>query len=188
MTLLRMRDARFTASGEPIGPLTLDVAPGERRGYVAASPREAAVVARMAAGIVKATSGILLLGEYDPRIQPAHCKRIAGFVPHDALPAADCDLERYFAYRAALWSVDPMRALAHARLLLERLEDMHEAFAFPLAGAVIASPQLVVLDRPQPAYAQQIFAAIGPRAIFSTHLSAPSADAFTTPALEATLV
>ena len=42
-----------------------------------------------------------------------------------------------------------------AASLLERLEGMHEAFAFPLIGALIAVPQLVVIYRPQPAYARR---------------------------------
>ena len=42
---------------------------------------------------------------------------------------------------------------------------MHEAFAYPLVGALIAMPKLLVLDRPQPAYAEQILAAAGRRAV-----------------------
>lgn len=173
-----MRDACFHARGATVGPVTLDVAPGERVARVCANAREAAFVALMAAGIVKAGSGSVLVGEYDPRVQSVHCKRIAGFVSHAPSTIADTEFERYVAYRAALWNVDPMRAIAHAKLLMERLAGMHEAFAYPIAGALIASPSLLVLDRPQPAYAQQILAAAGPRAVFSTHLSGSSAAAF----------
>ncbi len=55
---------------------------------------------------------------------------------------------------------------------------MHEAFAFPLIGALIAQPQLVVLDRPQAAYAQRILAVVQGRALLSTHVQAESASAF----------
>lgn len=176
--LLRMREACFAASGLTVGPVTLDVDPGERATRVCSSVREAHVVALMAAGIVKAGSGCVLIDQFDPRVQPAHCKRVAAFVPHDPLPLAAAEFDRYIVYRAALWNVDPPRALAHAKLLMERLDGVHEAFAVPLAGALVCNPKIVVLDRPQPVYAARIVAAAGPRAIFSTHLHSQEAAAF----------
>lgn len=174
-----MREACFAASGAPVGPVTLDVRPGERVARVYADAREATIAAMLAAGIVKAGSGSVLIDQYDPRVQSAHCKRIAAFVPHAALPLPDeAEFERYIAYRAALWDVDPMRAVARAKLLMERLEGVHEAFAYPLAGALVSGPKLLVLDRPQAAYARQIIAAIRPLAVFSTHLNAAAAQAF----------
>lgn len=185
MTILRMREACFNARGSPVGPVTVTVEAGERVARVFANGRDAAVVALMAAGIVKAGSGSVLIGEFDPRVQSVHCKRIAGYVAHAASRIADSEFERYVAYRAALWNVDPMRASAHAKLLLERLSGMHEALAYTIAGALISSPTLLVLDRPQPEYAQQIFAAAGPRAVFSTHVSESAADAFAVATAEA---
>jgi hypothetical protein len=185
MTILRMREACFHARGASVGPVTVDVAPGERVARAFPSGRDAAVVALMAAGIVKAGSGIVLVGEFDPRVQSVHCKRIAGYVPHAPSRIADSEFERYVAYRAALWNVDPMRATAHAKLLMERLAGVHEAFAYSIAGALIASPALLVLDRPQPAYARHILAAAGPRAIFSTHVTASAAKEFAAAAADA---
>lgn len=176
--LLRMREACFDASGTPVGPVTLAVAPGERTAHAGGSSREAHVVALLAAGIVKAGSGCVLLDEYDPRVQSAHCKRIAAFVPHDPLPLAGIEFDRYISYRAALWNVDRMRAIVHARLLMDRLDGMHEAFAVPLVGALVGDPKLLVLDRPQAVYATHVIAAAGPRAVLSTHAGAAAAAAF----------
>ncbi|MBV8373522.1 MAG: hypothetical protein JOY69_09695 [Candidatus Eremiobacteraeota bacterium] len=178
--LLRMREASFGRGTDAIGPVTLDVHPGENAACVLGSSRAANVVALLAAGIVKATAGCVLIDQYDPRVQSAHCKRVAAFVPHAALSVEEAEFERYIAYRAALWDIDPMRARAHAKLLLERLDGMHEAFAYPLVGALIAAPKLLVLDRPQPAYASRIAAAAGGRAIFSTHCNAVAAETFRT--------
>src|SRR6185437_5495542 len=123
--LLRMREAAFAARGAAAGPIALDVAPGERVARVFAGSREAEIAALMAAGIVKATSGSVLIDQYDPRIQPAHCKRVVAFVPYAPLPLVDDrEFERYVAYRAALWNVDATRAVAHARLVLELLHGM----------------------------------------------------------------
>lgn len=175
-----MREAAFAARGIAAGPIALGVAPGERVARVFATAREAEIAALMAAGIVKSTTGSVSIDQFDPRVQPAHCKRVVAFVPHAPLPFADDgEFQRYVAYRAALWNADATRAVAHARLILERLGGMHEAFAYPLAAALAGAPKLVVLDRPQPAYAAQILGAIGPRATFSTHLDAAGAAAFT---------
>ena len=120
----------------------------------------------------------MLVGDYDSRLQAVHCKRIAGFVPHEPLQLDDGDFMRYVAYRAALWNVNAQAAIARARLLAERLEGMHEAFACPLIGALIGMPQLLVLDRPQPVYAQRILAVIENCALLSTHAQPANAAAF----------
>lgn len=158
--------------------MTLDVDAGEVAARTFASPREAAVVALMAAGIVKASSGSVLIGDYDPRVQSVHCKRIAGFVPHEPMALDERDFGAYVAYRAALWSVDARGAFAHATALRAALGDMHEAFAFPIIGALIASPELIVLDRPVPAYAERILRVADRRAVFSTHTNVAAARAF----------
>jgi hypothetical protein len=180
-----MRDATFGEGGDAAGPHSVDVGSGERVSLVCASPRDAEITAKLGAGLVKATSGSVSIGEFDPRVQPVHCKRIAAFVPHAAMPLPQMDFEGYIAYRAALWNVDRIRAIAHARLILERLEGVHEAFAFPLIGALVTPATMIVLERPQPAYAVQILAAIGPRALFSTHAEAGAADAFAQAAVSA---
>jgi hypothetical protein len=70
------------------------------------------------------------------------------------------------------------QSVVSARALLARLDGVHEAFAYPLVGALLAQPRLLVLDRPQTAYAQQILDAAGDCAIFSTHVSERDADRF----------
>ena len=178
MPLLRMREATFDAGGGSVGPLTLSLAAGERRALTCASTSEAAIAALLAAGIAKATSGSVLIDEYDPRVQSVHCKRIAAFVPHEPFPLDEGEFERYLAYRAALWNVEPRAALERAALLRARLSGMHEALAYPLIGALVGDPRLVVLDRPQPVYAAQILAVTAGRALFSTHADAAAASAF----------
>jgi ABC-type sulfate/molybdate transport systems ATPase subunit len=178
MALLRMRDASFANATVRAGPVTLDLEAGGRVALTFLSSQEATIVALMAAGIAKATTGSVLIGDYDPRVQSVHCKRIAGFVPHEPLQLDEGDFPRYIAYRAALWNVEATAAQADARLLCERLEGMHEAFAFPLIGALIATPRLIVLDRPQPAYAAQILRAVEGRALLSTHAPPSNAAAF----------
>lgn len=178
MPLLRMREATFTNARVAAGPLTLDLEPGERSALRFDNALQASVVALMAAGIAKASSGSVTVGDFDPRVQSVHCKRIAGFVPHEPLAIGDGEFLRYVAYRAALWNVDAQTALATAKTLLARLGGMHEALAYPLIGALIARPQLLVMDRPLPVYAAQIFAVAGDAALLTTHTDAASEGAF----------
>lgn len=133
----------------------------------------------MASAIVKASSGTVLIGDYDPKVQSVHCKRIATLVPHEPLVIDDNDFFTYISYRAALWGIEPAIARKRAALLRERLGGVHEAFAFPVIGALIGMPQLLVLDRPQAAYAASILDVAEGRAILSTHTSIAAAQAYT---------
>ena len=162
-----MRDATYVRSGETIvAPTSLDLAPKERMTRPCAGAREAETLAMMAAALARATAGSVTVGEYDPRVQPVHCKRIAAFVPHDPLPLSQIDAERYIAYRAALWDIDLDVARTRVREVLARLGELHEAFAYPIAGALVPAPQLLVLDRPQPAFVEQILDAARDCAVF----------------------
>lgn len=174
-----MRDARFVQVDRTLaGPVTLRLDPGEHLAQTFPSASAAAVVALLAAGIARATSGRVFVGEFDPRIQPVQVKRLVGYVPHEAVPHEFSSLRAYIEYRAALWGLPAEFALARARVLLEQLDGIHEAFAYPLAGALLARPQLLVLDRPQAAYAPQIIAVAGDAAIFSTHVAPDQARHF----------
>jgi hypothetical protein len=183
MPLLRMRDATFSRDALGAGPVTLDLERGERAALRFGSPQEASIVALLATGIVKASSGCVLIGDYDPRVQSVACKRIAALVPHEPFALDDGEFARYVDYRAALWNLEPQRAHAHAALLRKRLAGMHEALAYPLIGALLGMPQLIVLDRPEAAYAQQILAAVGRRALLSVHTDAAAARVFAPSAL-----
>lgn len=166
MYILRMRDAAYVRSGKTIVAATsLDLTPRERMTRPCASAHEAEALAMMAAALARATAGSVTIGEYDPRVQPVHCKRIAAFVPHDPLPLTQIDAQRYIAYRAALWDVDLGVARARAKELLARLDGLHEAFAYPIVGALVPAPQLLVLDRPQPTFVAQILEAAGDCAV-----------------------
>lgn len=179
MAVLEMREASFAQRGMPIaGPVSIMLAEGERLAYACDSERSASVVALMAAGVVKPTNGNVFVCAFDARIQPVHVKRIVGFVPHEAVPHEFGSFARYIEYRAALWGLPRAESIVRARALLANLDGVHEAFAYPVAGALLAYPKLLVLDRPQAAYAPQIYEAAGDCTIFSTHASERDAQRF----------
>ncbi|HEV7180210.1 MAG TPA: hypothetical protein VGN11_10065 [Candidatus Baltobacteraceae bacterium] len=177
--ILRLLGATFASGGDVVvPPIVLDVYPGSRYAHLCTSPRHAHALAMLAAGLARPSRGDVLIGEYDPRVQPVHCKHLAAFVPHDPLVLTNTSFGRYIDYRAALWDIDAGRARAHATLLLDQLGALHEAFAYLIVAALLPSPRLLILDRPQLAYAQAILAVAGQIAIFSTHTDAESAAAY----------
>jgi hypothetical protein len=174
-----MRDATFARADAAAGPVTLDLCSGEGAALQCASGQEAALIALLACGIVKTSSGCVLIDDYDPHVQSVHCKRVAALVPHEPFPLDDGEFARYVAYRAALWNVEPARARERAAILRGRLAGVHEAFAYPLIGALIAEPKLLVLDRPQMVYARKILDVVEGCALLSTHTDPSAARAFT---------
>jgi hypothetical protein len=178
MPLLRMREATFAGAGICAGPVTLDLEGGERAALTCASPRDAEVVALLATGVVKSSSGRVLIGDFDPHVQSVACKRVAALVPHEPFSLDEGEFADYVRYRAALWNVELTQARMRVQLLQKRLAGMHEAFAYPLIAALIAAPKLIVLDRPQPVYADRILDVIGDRAMLSTHTDVAAACAF----------
>ena len=177
--MLRLRDATFTSNGRILVPATsVDLYPGAQYAHFCADAHEARATAMLAAGLARCTHGTVLIGEYDPSVQPVHCKRLAAFVPHDPLVMAHGQFCRYIGYRAALWNIDAAQAQADAKLLLQRFSALHEAFAYPLVAALLSSPRLLVLDRPQYAHAEIIREAARECAIFSTHIDMETATAY----------
>lgn len=173
-----MRDATFARGGASAGPVTLDLCSGEGTALRCTSAQEASIVALLATGIVKTSSGCVLIDDYDPHVQSVHCKRVAALVPHEPFSISEDEFARYVAYRAALWNVEPAQARAQAELMRERLAGVHEAFAYPLIAALIGMPKLIVLDRPQMVYARRILDAVAGCALLSTHTDPAAARAF----------
>src|SRR5579864_333655 len=99
MPLLRMRDATFVRGDCRVGPITLDLQRGDRAALVLDSPQKAGIAARLACGIVKTSSGTVLIADYDPHVQSVHCKRIAALVPHEPAAIRAGDFSRYVKYR-----------------------------------------------------------------------------------------
>lgn len=181
-----MRDASLVRAGRTLaGPLTLALGEGERLAHACGDDTAASTIALMAAGLVMPSSGSVFIAAFDPRIQPAQVKRIVGYVPHEALPHDFPSFTHYIEFRAALWGMPRAQTVVRAHALLARLDGVHEAFAYPLVGALLAQPRLLVLDRPQAVYAPQILHTAGECAIFSTHSSTRDAQRFNTIAVPA---
>lgn len=185
MALLEMRGASYARGGrEIVGPTTLTLGENERLAQPCGDDFSASTLALLAAGLVRPSTGRVFIAAFDPRIQPTQVKRIVGYVPHEALPHDFPSFTRYIEFRATLWGLPRAQSVVRARALLSRLDGVHEAFAYPLVGALLSAPRLLVLDRPQAAYAQQILDVAHDCAILSTHVSEREAQHFATEAVQ----
>jgi len=174
-----MRGACYARGGrEIVAPFTITLDENERLAHACGDEAAASTIALMAAGLVRPAAGRIFIAAFDPRIQPTQVKRVVGYVPHEALPHDFPSFTGYIEFRATLWGLPRAASIVRARALLARLEGVHEAFAYPLVGALLSEPRLLVLDRPQAAYAQQILDVAGECAIFSTHVLERDAQRF----------
>ncbi|HZZ65336.1 MAG TPA: hypothetical protein VFE17_07555 [Candidatus Baltobacteraceae bacterium] len=179
MALLEFRNAEYRLHEQTIVARTnIMLAEHTALAHACQDARAAATVGMMAAGIVRPTSGNVFVAAFDPRIQPVQVKRIVGYVPHEALAPDFDSFTRYVEYRAALWALPRAETVVRARALLDRLDGVHEAFAYPLVGALLSQPALLVLDRPGAVYAAQILSIAADCAVFSTHESERDAQRF----------
>lgn len=177
--VLQMNAASFAQGGRlVVQPQSFGIVDGQRMARIYPTAEAASVIALMAGGLVKATNGSVFIGAFDPRIQPVQAKKIAALVPYAPLTFEFPSLDRYIEYRAALWGLPIDESVVRARRVCEQLEGIHAAFAYPLAAALMAQPRLLVLDRPQAAYAAQIATVAKYCAIFSSHTSVFAAEQF----------
>ncbi len=179
MPLLEIRDASFMRGGTDIlASCHVVLERGGHATYVCHDASSASLVARIAAGIIKPSTGNVLIGDYDAAIQPVQAKGLLGFVPARLHTRSARDFEAYIRYRAALWSVELELAMQRAYCARSILEPIGADFAATLAGALISAPSLVVIDQPPKGSAAAVTAAIGSAALFTTHTCGQEASAW----------
>lgn len=153
--MLRLIDAAFRLDAKnAVGPLNLTLEAGEAIALGFDNSREATIAARLAAALIKATTGTVLIGDFDPRVQPVQAKRLLGYVPAHAMLPPFHKVEDYFRFRADLWEVERDHAVARGLKVLARCRNPNTPYAISLAGAFIRPCGLLVLDQPGLEYAE----------------------------------
>jgi hypothetical protein len=169
LTVLRATGACFARDGEVLaGPFSAALAGGAAQVFTARDLREARIVARMAAGIVKATTGTISIREYNPRTQPVQAKRLVAFALGDDTGVTRANFDRAVVLRAALRGIDSASAKAHAHRMRAALGDESDALA--LAVALHHALPLIVLELPRAALLAPLRDLLPDAAIFSTQV------------------
>jgi len=171
MAILDMRKATFRRGKSTLlDSTTIALNATEHTDLRCTTNQAAGIAARLAAGIIKCSSGVVFIGNFDPKIQPVQVKRLVGFLAHQRARER-ISAQAYFSYRAALWELEREAALLRGAELLQRFAGLPFDQALALAGALLHRPRLVVLDRPSEgvraaaadaAHDAALFAAYGP--------------------------
>ena len=166
-----MIDAAFRIDAQNVvGPLNITLEAGEAASLCLENPRAASIAARLAAALIKTTTGTVLVGNFDAKVQPVQVKRLVGFVPVNPTTPPFKNIDAYFRFRADLWEVERSLALQRGRTFLEQCERPSDPYAIALAGALISPCALIVWDQPR---AEYIYLAKNERsagaAILTTH-------------------
>ena len=183
MPILDMRSATFARDQIIVPPVNITLDAGKQSDIVCETDLSASVLARLAAGVIKCTTGTIFIGNFDPKIQPVQVKRLVGFMPRDQARALP-DPDAYFSYRAALWEVDKRQAIARGKKLLRRFDGLPAQEALLLAGALLHRPHLLVLDRPTSLARSAAEDASGEAALFAAYGPADRAVQIATAPLE----
>ncbi len=171
MNVLRIDRASFVRDAEGVDPFSAEVAEGARVVREFPSERAAAIAARLAAGIVKPTSGAVFIGEYQTRIQPVQAKARVAFVARDTAAFARGPFARELLFFADIYGIDRAEAERRARAALAALGG--DDYARAVALALIREAPLLVLDRPPEHLFGPICGYAG-AAIFATRVAGPA--------------
>lgn len=164
-----MREAAFSdGPALLLKPVTSIVECAARAEIMCDTARAAGIAARLAAGIMRCTSGVVFVGDFDPKIQPVQVKRLTGLVPHDP-PCSPLGAPAYFHYRACLWGLDANESQRRGTAYLRRFDGLPRAEALALAGALLHAPSLVILDRPSRALRSATEAVLDQEALLVTY-------------------
>lgn len=144
-----MREAAFIVHEQTwLPPVNVHLEEAQVIHLACVNAMAARVAARIAGGMMKCTAGEVFVGNFDPKIQPANVKRIAGFIPGQIPPNPFSTADAFFAYRAALWNLEREPALAAAREAREQLDGLPEHEALWIAGALMCTPRLLIAEMP----------------------------------------
>jgi ABC-type Na+ transport system ATPase subunit NatA len=160
--VLRASDARYERGGVSHCPaISLEVRPGELHALAFASEGAASAAALLLSGLIKATHGFVIVGDFDAAMQPAQAKRHAALVSVEHAGCSRRAFDRELRLRAGLWSIEPSIARRRAGTILDAFGG-DDAFGRALALACCRNAPLLVLDRPPSDEAVRLVRAIAP--------------------------
>lgn len=157
---LRVRDLTKAFDKPVITGLDLDVAAGQLYALLGPNGAGKTTTLRMITGLTRPDAGTIEIYGIDAARDPLGAKAITAWLPDDPMLYDKLTPTEYLAFVAGLWRVPPAQAVPEAERLLKWLElwDQRdtrcEGFSrgmkqkVALAGALIHSPRLLILDEP----------------------------------------
>jgi ABC-2 type transport system ATP-binding protein len=157
---LRIRDLRKSFGRAAVDGLDLSIEPGELYALLGPNGAGKTTTLRMVAGLLPPDSGSIEVFGIDALSRPVDAKRITAWLPDEPMLYDKLDPLEYLEFIAGLWGMRATEAERSAQALLEMLDlwqnrhERCEGFSrgmkqkLALAGALIHSPRLLMLDEP----------------------------------------
>ncbi|HEX9453523.1 MAG TPA: ABC transporter ATP-binding protein, partial [Candidatus Binatia bacterium] len=140
--------------------LSLEVKAGEIFGFLGPNGAGKTTTIRTMMGILKPTSGQILLGEYDVIKEPEKAKAISGFIPDRPFIYEKLSGYEFLAFVGKLHRLDSERLERRIATLLEWLEltpwrdELVESYSHGMkqrlvvCAALIHEPRILIIDEP----------------------------------------
>jgi ABC-2 type transport system ATP-binding protein len=146
----------FTA----VDGVSLEVTPGEIHGFLGPNGAGKTTTLRMIGGLLKPTSGRILVNGHDLATHPEDAKRSLGFIPDRPFIYEKLTAGEFLRFHGGLYGLDGESVGGRAREMLELFElgrwedELVESFShgmkqrLVMCAAFLHRPQAVVVDEP----------------------------------------
>jgi len=146
----------FTA----VDGVSLDVAPGEIHGFLGPNGAGKTTTLRMIAGLLKPTSGRILVNGHDVATDPERAKASLGFIPDRPFIYEKLTAGEFLRFHGGLYGLDGSEIGGRVREMLELFElgrweqELVESFShgmkqrLVMCAAFLHRPHAVVVDEP----------------------------------------
>ena len=150
------RYGAFTA----VDGVSLDVAPGEIHGFLGPNGAGKTTTIRMIAGLLKPTSGRVVISGHDLAAEPEKAKASLGFIPDRPFLYEKLTAGEFLRFHGGLYAMDEAECARRADEMLEIFEltrwrdELVESFShgmkqrLVMAAAFLHRPQAVLVDEP----------------------------------------
>ena len=140
--------------------LNLEVSAGQIFGFLGPNGAGKTTTIRTMMGVLKPTSGRIILGEYDILAEPQKAKAISGFIPDRPFIYEKLSGQEFLAFVGKLHRLDPARLNRRIAELLDLLEmtawrdELVESYSHGMkqrlvvCAALIHEPRILVVDEP----------------------------------------
>ena len=159
MIVLDKLNKRF-GSLSAVTDLDLEIQAGELFGFLGPNGAGKTTTIRLMTGLLRPTSGRVLIGGHDVQTQPVKAKALLGYVPDEASLYEKLTGREFLLFMADLYRVagqgrqERMDRLLDLLGMTERAGDIIQSYSrgmrqkIALAGALVHDPRLLVMDEP----------------------------------------
>jgi ABC-2 type transport system ATP-binding protein len=150
------RYGSFTA----VDGVSLDVAPGEIHGFLGPNGAGKTTTIRMIAGLLKPTSGRILVNAHDVAVAPEAAKASLGFIPDRPFIYEKLTAGEFLRFHGGLYGLDAAAVGERVREMLDLFElarwehELVESFShgmkqrLVMSAAFLHRPRAVLVDEP----------------------------------------